>query len=206
MRRIGLVWLSGLAVGCWKLEPAELPPGQVHFDPTVGGPEGWLVDSFELPIECPDGESSRIYVVYPKDAESDLPVAVFFHSGSFDYVISPSATDPLAGHHYADTSRLESEWGQRRVFMALGMYPDDSPAEDHQGALATALAEQGVAMVLPANCWGDLWHNHEGESDNDVTTDLFFRNGRAAAIMAHQIAALPGKAEEFGIELPRLIY
>ena len=33
--------------GCWKLDPAELPDSVVAFDPAIGGPEGWVVESFD---------------------------------------------------------------------------------------------------------------------------------------------------------------
>lgn len=198
-----LLPLMTLAAGCWHVELTELPVDTVDFSPSVGAPEGWVVQGYDLPITCPTGEASVLYAVYP-EVGGDLPVpaAVVFHSGAFDYVRGPNAADPLAGPHYQDTSRLDREWAQRRAFATLGMYSEDDPVEHHGGAVPAALAEQGLVVLVPTNCWGDYWHNYQGEASNDYATELFDRNGRALAEWTWRVATEAGFATSQGIELP----
>jgi hypothetical protein len=61
--------------------------------------------------------------------------------------------------------------------------PDVDPSEVHTGALVTALAQNGVMVLLPANCWGDLWHGYYWQDgrENDYDTEQFERYGLAAA-------------------------
>ena len=72
----------------------------------------------------------------------------------------------------------------------------------HGGAMPAALAEQGVAMVLPVNCWGDWWHNGARVADNQFEADFFFRSGRTSATWAFRAASDPGFADVIGLEMP----
>lgn len=197
---LGLIVLAG----CWKIDRTELPEGKVAFEPVAGGPSGWVVERFEFDatVTCPDDEPGAFYMIYPEGAAQTLPVAVILHSGAFDYVLNPPATDPLAGDHFQDETRLEREWAVRRVFETLGMYDSDDRFEDHLGTLPAELATQGVAMIVPANCWGDWWHNFQGTAENDFANDRFYRNGRYAADFSLRLALEPGWAPAHRMELP----
>lgn len=173
--------------GCWKQDYAEIEGEGIAFSPSVGAPEGWRVSPFELPLECPDGEDSRLYVVHPEDAVAPLSYALVLHSGAMDWVYGASATNPLSGPNYQASLRLNSDWAFRRIFATLGMYPSDDPLDQSTGAMVAALAEQGIASVLPANCWGDLWHDYPGLVDNDYSTDGFSRQGRTALEFAWRL-------------------
>jgi hypothetical protein len=120
-------------------------------------------------------------------------------------VYAPTAADPLAGTHYAVPGRLDSGWAIRNLFVTLGMLPEETEAEVHTGVLPVALAEEGVAMMFPANCWGDWWHNRSGQSSNSFALDLFDREGRTSAEWGYQFLVDPVFAEGFGVELPVLI-
>lgn len=193
---------------CWKDDLAEIPPDVLQFRPEVEAPADWLVAPLDVNLECPDGTKSRFYLLYPKSAAESgeaLPAAVLYHSGPFDFVYAPDATDPLVGTHHATPSRLSSEWAFRQVFVTLGMYPEQDDTEDHQGLLPAALAEAGVAVMLPANCWGDLWRNKRGGADNDFAGDFFFREGRAAAEWSYRFLVDPAFAAAFDVELPIVV-
>ncbi len=195
--------LALVASGCWKDELAEIPPDVLQFQPEVEAPLGWLVEPVEVNLECPDGEKTRFYLMYPEDSAGQvLPVALLLHSGSWDFVFAPDPQDPLTGTHFADPSRLTSEWAVRQVFATLGMYPEQDDVESHQGLLPTALAEEGVAVMLPANCWGDLWANKRGGADNDFAQDFFFREGRAAVEWGYRFLVDPLFADAFDVVLP----
>jgi hypothetical protein len=194
-----------LLAGCWNTEPDSLATDQTDFLPDVEEElEGWSVSRVETPLVCPDGQSADFWVLHPTDAEDDArqPVAIVFHSGAFDYVLTPSEADPVAGAHYADPSQLDAEWAAEQAFVTLGMYPSADERESHMGTLAYALAEVGVNVLIPVNCWGDRWHNAEGVVDNDTTVDLFARNGRSAAEFAYKLAADPDFAVVNGVKLP----
>jgi hypothetical protein len=189
--------------GCWKLETAELPEDAVAFTPeTPTTAEDWTVTSLEMDLECPDGEDVRFYVVHPVEPAGPLPAAVVYHSGSFDYVPAPVPGNPLAGDHFQDPPRLRGPWSIRMAFSTLGMYPEPLVGESHEGALPAALADEGVAMVLPVNCWGDFWHNEPGAVDNDFEADLFFRTGRVSAEWAFRLLSDPAFGEAIGATLP----
>ena len=69
-------------------------------------------------LTCPDGSSSRFYVVYPANAEAPTPVAVVMHSGAFDYLVSGTITD--AGREtYHLEDRLNRDWSIRKVWNFL---------------------------------------------------------------------------------------
>lgn len=176
-----LVWWLLLGSGCFRA-PGEAATGPVALAPAAGELEGWVVQRRDLPLTCPDGTGARLVLAFPEEAAAPLPVAVVFHPGAFDHVLDPDPDDPLSGAHLQEPSRLSGDWAVRSVFATLGMSDDGVPAEEDTGALALALAEQGVAMVLPTNCWGDLWHGEDGTTDTDA--DGFSREGLTAALLA----------------------
>ncbi len=190
---------------CWKDEFATLPGGTVRFDPAVEAPDGWLLATLETNVDCPDDENATFYFLYPEDAVDGgeaLAAALVLHSGSFDYVFAADALDPLAGVHFAQPSRLGTTFAVRQVFATLGMYPSQIAGEEHLGLLPAVLAERRIAMLLPANCWGDLWHSASRFADNDIVADHFPRLGRTAAEWGFLFLTDPGFAETFGVALP----
>jgi hypothetical protein len=203
MRR-SLSFASLLLAGCWKDDLAQIPPGVLEFQPEIEAPAGWLVMPVPAGLECPDGEPAQSYLLYPQEAEGKGPIpgAVLYHSGTFDFVFAPDASDPLLGTHYREPSRLTAQWAIRQVFATLGMYPDQDQTQVLDGSLPVALAERGVATLLPANCWGDLWANKRGGADNDFTADFFFREGRATTEWSYRFLVDPAFAASFDVELP----
>lgn len=195
---LGMVVLPG----CWRTDLEPLPVGTVPFEPTAMPVAGWVVEEFETTLECPDASFASIYAVYPTAPTGSIPVAVILHSGSFDYIIDPPASDPIGGPSYQSTARLTHTWAVRKAYATLGMYDDNDPVEQSLGALAGSLATNNVAMILPANCWGDWWHNQESIAENDFATEHFYRNGRMLAALAWEVASEPGAAAAQGMVIP----
>lgn len=190
--RTGTLALA-LTAGCWNGNPSTLETGEIDFTPEAGEIAAWRVQSQDIgDLTCPDGSAARMYIVYPSDASGGQPAAVLLHSGALDWVIAPDPNDPLAGDHFANPSRLSYEFSVGKAFATLGMYPDDDADESSNGAMALALAERGVTLVVPANCWGDSWHNREGSRDNDTPSDGFVRRGGDAAAWAWSFISEPG--------------
>jgi hypothetical protein len=190
---------------CWKDEYATLPGGTVRFDPLVEAPVGWLLATFETNVDCPDDENATFYFLYPEDAVDSgeaLASAVVAHSGSFDFVFAADALDPLEGVHFAVPSRLGTTFAVRQIYATLGMYPSQIAGEEHMGLLPAVLAENRIAMMLPANCWGDLWHSASRFAENDVVSDHFPRLGRTAAEWAYLFLTDPVFAASFDVSLP----
>ncbi len=194
MRAIALTIALSLS-GCWKTDVEHLSEDIVPLNPEVGAPDGWIIERFEMPLACPNKQPASFYLVYPEDAVvvedepvSSLPLAIVFHSGAFDFIFAPVADDVTAGTSYQQTQgaskRLTLEWTAERIFTTLGLYPNYDPVELHAGALPAALAAKGIAMMLPGNCWGDLWHNRQALAENNRSADLFARDGRTAAEFA----------------------
>lgn len=216
--RLLVPWL--LVAGCWKLESTSFDTEHIPFTPEVGAPEGWVVDELEMDLRCPDGEPATFYLVYPQDKAAPpdqqrerLPLAILFHSGAFDFISLPEPDAPTVGDSYqevlGETKRITSQWAINRVFATLGMYNNDDSVEYHAGALPAALATKGIAMMLPANCWGDWWHNRESSEENNFQADFYFRNGRTAAEFAYLHATTafpPGNPLDlpFGIDPARI--
>lgn len=170
------------SAGCWKEHDTAIDASVVRLDNDHVGDLEILIHTYETELACPDGGNASFYVVVPESVQEPAPVAVLFHSGAFDYVKSPSATDFLDGTHYADENRLTASWSQERVFFTLGMWDAGATTYERQtGALPVALAGRGVVTIIPGNCWGDLWHNEISYQENDEGLDRFPRNGRGFA-------------------------
>lgn len=215
-RRPSLAILATLALGgCWKLDAPDGTIDRLPFEPAGGAPEGWFIESFQTDLACPDGSLARFLVVYPEDVDQRvvedaprLPLVVLFHSGAFDYVDTPAPGAPLDGTSYqedlAGEQRLTGDWSWRWALATLGLGVYRDPIELHTGALVAAFAEKGLTTLIPANCWGDWWHNRSTfeESQNLYSQgDYFLRDGRTLAEFAYRYAT-----EEFPpgnpVELP----
>jgi hypothetical protein len=160
------------------------------------------IHRFSSTLTCPGGEPAEFFVVASDDTAPDAPAAVVMHSGAFDYVLERSDEGPLAGPHYHAESRLSAEFGVAKVYETLGLQIDEiDPAEHNKGTLTAALADLGAVQFIPANCWGDLWHNEEGIQYNDVDVDGFARNGLTFAWWMVRVATDPDFALSQGVEL-----
>lgn len=193
--------LAGLAIACFR---GDLPalPATTPFAPAAGAASGWLVHTTPTGLTCPDGEPAEMVLVHPEQGTGAIPVTVVFHSGAFDYVLEPDPEAPLAGLHYASPDRLTAAFAARQIHATLGMFPPPVELEEHTGQLAAALTGAGSAVLLPPNCWGDLWASRSGQTDSDVPADFFRREGRTAAEWAVG-ALLDGVfADEIGASLP----
>jgi hypothetical protein len=190
--------------GCWKTEFSALPTDALAFEPASGGPADWRVTTFTSDLSCPDDSDPSFLLVHPEDGTTDdvFPIAVLFHSGSFDFVLAPVSTDPLHGAHYAEPGRLDAVFSTRQAFATLGMTPDPTGLEVHDGSLVSEFANRGVVTLLPPNCWGDLWHNAIAATPNTFTSDYFFREGRTSAEWAWRMASDATFRELLGVEFP----
>lgn len=197
-RTLVLVLLAG---GCWDGERSSLPLGSVDFEPESGDVEAWSVSQQTVDLACPDGDDARIYFVHPTEPTGPLPTVVLFHDGAFDFV-DDTTDGPLAGQTYQEVGRLDVPFAVRQTFATLGMYPEPLEEDEHTGALAQALAAEGVALVLPVNCWGDLWHNKPATRENDFYGDRMFRAGGAIAEWSWRSLTEDGFAEALGIDVP----
>jgi hypothetical protein len=204
--RTSAVTLFALLAGCWKLDDAVISYDLLPLDNQHVVNEDLVVQTIvpSPPLECPDGEPATFYAVYDSTLTGQVPAAILFHSGAFDYVKNPAQDNYLAGTHYAPEDRLSSAWAQTRVFSMLGMWSETvDPSESHTGAMVTALAQGGALVLLPANCWGDLWHNHSGgRQENDYSTERFYRDGLAMASWMYRIATDESFASGHEASLP----
>jgi hypothetical protein len=204
--RTTIIALIALSTGCWKLDDTLISYDVVPLENQHVVAENLVVQTFEPSprLECPDGEAATFYAVYDSSITTPVPVAIVFHSGAFDYVKNPAQDDYLAGTHYAADDRLSRAWAKTRVFSMLGMWGETvDPSEAHTGALITALAQQEVMVLLPANCWGDLWHNHSGgRQENDYTTERFYRDGLAFSSWMYRFATDESFATGHDVGLP----
>lgn len=193
--------LFGLAIlycGCWKPPFNEMPNVDAQFDPRSGDAiEGWVVEVHPLPLLCPDGSNSTVTLVRPQDEVMATSTTLLFHSASFDYVYD----DNGAIRQYRNPSAFTRDWALRRAHTTIGHYVDSVEDDDLTGAMAQALVEQGSQIIVPGNCWGDMWHNAVAEEyANDVALDGFSRLGGDAAQWAFKLGTVPGFGAETTIE------
>jgi hypothetical protein len=194
-----------LLTGCFKPygDLAELDFSDVAFDnPNVQASDA-RVASVDSGLTCPDGEPARVFAVYREAWTDARPTAVLLHSGAFDYVHAPQADAPLDGPGYHDDDRLGLPWSIAKAWETLGINtrPVDVE-EDNSGALAAALVDAGVAVIVPANCWGDLWHNVSGEVENDQEAEFVARDGLGLASATVRSLVDAGLVQETGIQVP----
>ena len=183
---------------CWKPTFNALPELQSTFAPRSGSPiDGWEVSVSTLPLICPDGESSTLTMIRPLEPTAATSTTLLFHSASFDYTY----VEVGANKQYRPTDSLTSNWALRRSFTTIGQFVDDVEDDDLTGAIAQALVEQGSQVLIPGNCWGDLWHNGIDPSYvNDVDADGFSRLGGDAAWWTYRLVTEPSFASTQGIE------
>ncbi len=181
-----------------SLDPSEVPYRVDGLEATDA-----MITSFDSGLLCPDGETATFMAVYREGQTENVPVAIVFHSGAFDYVLDPDEDQPLAGEHYYLDSRLLRSWSVSKIWETLGMLSprtlDD--AEQNLGALPAALTDAGVVQIYPGNCWGDLWHNDPGSQDNSPV-DGFERSGRTMALDMVEMLLSANKAADLGFSIP----
>ncbi len=172
-----------MAGGCWTTEFPELEPGLLDFAPRgAEAPEDWVVQAWpQADMLCPDGEPALFWLVYPTESADMLPAAVVFHDNSLDYAADPEKPDISA---FRDESHLTAEHATREVFDLLGMGIGSG-----SGALVAALAQADHMVVLPSNCWGDLYANGLQDRPNDPVVDGFTRLGFDAAEFGFRMVA-----------------
>ena len=176
--------LSSL-LGCWYADLPEADYDIVPYDSPYLRGGAPVIEKVATGLECPDGEPAVFYAVYSEADPGPSPVAVLLHSSAFDYVIYPKPEGELAGEHYAPSDsgdhRMSANWGIKKVWETLGVYRQIDTTEVNDGALPAALLEAGFVVLMPINCWGDLWHNDDGDQRNDVEAEYLERFGRTFA-------------------------
>jgi len=194
-----------LLTGCSKPygDLAELDLSDIPFDnPAVQATDA-RVTSVDTSLKCPDGESARVSAVVREGWDTPRPTVVLLHSGAFDYVLEPDPDDPLAGPSYHSDGRLERAWSVAKVWETLGInLRAVDRDEDNTGILTATLVDRDVAVVLPANCWGDLWHNVADEVGNDSDTEFITRDGLGLASATVQSLVDADRVLETGIQFP----
>jgi hypothetical protein len=194
-----------LICGCFKLpeDLSQVDTRLIPFDNNFVNVDDAVIQSFETTMLCPDESPATFHMVYRTSTTEPAPVVILLHSGAFDYVMDPGEDGPLSGRHYHADSRLSGEFATRKVWETLGLQIDDLDlAEDNQGTLPAAFINRGAVLMLPGNCWGDLWRNDEESQPNDLDLDGFVRNGRAFASWMTQFLTDPELAESQNIAWP----
>ena len=132
-----------MLLACWSVGESEDYFATVPFTTPYAETQTGVVETVRTSLECPDGQNARFYVVHDQAANPDAPVAVVLHSSAFDYVITPDASEPLGGQHFAGVS------GYSRL--------ETSSADEHNASFSTEdvqtelkrLAAQAVALHTP---------------------------------------------------------
>ena len=109
-------------------------------------------------------------------SQEPSPVALILHSSAFDYALDPTPDAPIGGEHFRPgidgKTRMSRDWSIQKVWATLGLGDSVDSTEVNEGALPAALVDEGIVGILPANCWGDLWHNDPETAPNDLVADL----------------------------------
>lgn len=130
---------------------------------------------------CPDGLTARVYLVEPAGEAAPLaprPLALLLHGRNFDVVGEQ-------GGHLDDEDRLRATWAADQVESTLGMESSLGIAAQGEGAWAAELLARGFSVVVPANCWGDLWHG----TGRNAYDEGFLRLGTRLADEAIEMVA-----------------
>ena len=126
--------------------------------------EVWLMPGYT----CPDGEVARLYLGYGNDIETPAPLALLLHPDAFDYVRSDGSTFSSQ----VGEDRLSVDWASSAAEKILGVQAGSGNSHS-PGALTAELIRAGFYVIVPTNCWGDLWHN----TGDNVYTEGFLRYG-----------------------------
>jgi hypothetical protein len=185
---------------------AKLDFSEVAYESEHVASDDAVIQAVDTAVTCPDGESARVFFAFRSSLQGPVPAALVLHSGAFDYIVQPDEDDPVAGLHYRADSRLSRQWGIAKVWETLGLsrFPVD-PEEGSEGTLIAALVDAGVVVVLPSNCWGDLWHRADvatGDSVDDLGPEGFLRQGGAFAQLMMDAIYDPETAADAGVRVP----
>lgn len=173
LRRVAiaaLVVATGGLSGCFDVQPySDFQLNISPFDNTYlnrgeATMEVWLMPGYT----CPDGETARLYLLYANTLEIPAPLAAVLHPEPFDYVRSDGTTFSSQ----VGEERLTVDWAALTAEKMMGIR-DTGAGSFKPGALLAALVREGFYVVVPTNCWGDLWH---GTGDNEYT-EGFLRYG-----------------------------
>ncbi|MBK9647760.1 MAG: hypothetical protein IPO67_21815 [Deltaproteobacteria bacterium] len=202
MRRL-LPFALTLTAGCWSTpEPVDF--ATIPYETSVSDVNTAVVRTLRTALRCPDGQAARYYIIYDETVTAPAPVAIVLHSASFDYLYDPRPDDPIFGQHFAGASaegvtQLEWTWGVQKTWETMGMHPRVDPSEVNNGTLVAALLEKGFTVLMPMNCWGDLWHNESGYINNDTSFEFFERNGGALSWRMLQMLHDEYTADSYGL-------
>ncbi len=206
-----------LALGCYTPEAPDFTVEKVSFQNDYTYRTDLVLRPFSYgALSCPDGGPARFYALYAETLTEPAPIVVMFHAGAFDYVEARAdgvvpAFDSDEAIHFSGDNRLSATWASNKVFETLGLLDglDESqlePGESNLGVLPAKLAVAGAFILLPANCWGDLWHNETGPRNNNWELDGgVHREGRYLAWVMTSIAnptpeVATAKREELGLD------
>jgi len=140
------------------------PLDNTYLDRGEATLEVWLMPGYV----CPDGNVARVYLAYANDIEEPAPLALVLHPDAFDYVRSDGSTFSSQ----VGEDRLTVDWAATSAEKVMGMH-SLGPNSHSPGALAAELLREGFYVVVPTNCWGDLWHN----TGDNLYTEGFLRYG-----------------------------
>lgn len=185
---------------------AKLDFSEVAYESEHVGSDDAVIQAIDTAVSCPDGQPARMFTAFRSSLEGPAPAALVLHAGAFDYIVQPDEEDALGGLHYRAESRLTRQWGIAKVWETMGLsrFPVD-PAEGSEGTLIAALVDAGVVVVLPENCWGDLWHRADvatGESADDLGPEGFLRFGHGFAQLMMDGIYTPETAADLGVRVP----
>jgi hypothetical protein len=168
--RLSLAASVLLLPGCFTEQPAgEYDLNLSPFANSYVGRDTATMEIVVLPgYTCPDGSSPRVYYVEPVGVVGPRPLGVVIPGGNFDYV-----EENIREDHYAGENRLAASWGNREAERILGLVESDVN-QDIDGAWTAAFLQAGFSVIVPSNCWGDLWH---GTGDGDWSGEGFLRQG-----------------------------
>ena len=128
---------------------------------------------------CPDGRTARVDLLRPTGFDGPRPLALLLHDGVYDWL------DEADNHYETALPRLGALYADDQVAAMLGV--DGNEVDGNaRGAWPAALLQAGYAVVVPGNCWGDLWH---GRGDNSLQVEGFLRQGARLAHDAVRLAS-----------------
>lgn len=206
-------------IACWAGEDA-FPPidvAELNFDHALLEVVPIPVERFSTGLMCPDDQVAEMFLLRPEmpttEAETMLSqLAIIFPSNSFSKAIQADATeqntDEDTGLVDLPSSSISTELqksltkarANARVWQLLNI--GDQALEtgvNDQGTLIAMLANAGVAMLIPTNCWGDLWHNAPDTNPNAISEEIT-RQGRSMARLATRLPSDVTSQETLGVQ------